>query len=190
MKAAGIDPLYHYLTQGFLEGRDPSLLFSTSKYLAAYLDVLAKTGNPLLQYVQSGQAAGRIAFLVGGTAPADPLVDPAFYDRQLGATLVPSGIAAQEQAASSYDATGWKAGLNPDALFDTAYYLTHNPDVAAAHVDPLTHYETIGWLEGRDPSAAFSTNKYLAAHPDLGKVDPLLQYIVAGQGQGFSPIPV
>ena len=186
VKAAGIDPLLHFETVGWKEGRDPSLLFSDAKYLAANPDVKAAGVNPLLHYLTSGQAEGRAAFIGGGTAAADPLVDAAFYDKQLGSTLVPGGAAAAQQAAASYDATGWQHGLNPDRLFDTAYYLSHNPDVAAAHINPLLHFEANGWKEGRDPSAAFSTKKYLAAYSDVkaAGIDPLLHYVQSGQAEG------
>ncbi len=186
MKAAGVDPLTHFEQHGWQEGRDPSLLFSAAKYLAANPDVKAAGVDPLLHYVQYGQSEGRMAFLPGDTAAADPLIKADYYDRQLGATLVPTGTAAQQQAASSYDASGWQRGLNPDAFFDTSYYLSHNPDVAAAHVDPVKHYEQHGWHEGRNPSAQFSTNKYLAAYSDVraAGVDPLEHFLVYGQAEG------
>ncbi len=184
--AAGVNPLQHFEAHGWTEGRDPSLLFSDSKYLAAYPDVAAAGVDPLLHYALHGQSEGRMAFLSGPTAPADPLVNAAYYDPQLGATLIPVGAAAAQQAAGSYAATGWQRGLNPDALFDTRYYLANNPDVAAAHVDPLTHYETYGWHEGRNPSPQFSTSKYLAAYADVraAGVDPLLHYVEYGQAEG------
>ncbi len=178
--------MLHFEIYGWHEGRDPSLVFSDAKYLAANPDVAAARLDPLLHYLAYGQAEGRMTFLSGGTAAADPLVNADYYDKQLGATLIPTGAAAAGQAAASYDAIGWQWRLNPDALFDTNYYLTQNPDVAAAHVDPLLHYEVYGWREGRDPSAAFSTNKYLAAYADVKAAgfDPLLHYVVYGQGEG------
>ena len=192
VKASGVDPLLQYETQGWLEGKDPSLLFSTSKYLAAAPDVKAAGLDPLMHFVNVGQQEGRMSFLAGGTAAADPLVDASYYDKQLGATLIPTGDAAAGQAAASYAATGWQAGLNPDAYFDTKYYLAHNPDVAAAHIDPLLHYETRGWFEGRDPSAAFSTNKYLAAYQDVAAehIDPLAQFLTAGTGSLYHAFSV
>ena len=170
----------------------PSLLFDDAKYLAANPDVKAAGVNPLLHYVNSGQNEGRISFLTGGAAAADSLVNAAYYDAQLGATLIPTGTAAAQQAAYAYDHGGWQAGLNPDAFFDTSYYLSHNPDVAAAHIDPLAHYEASGWKEGRDPSAAFSTNKYLAAYGDVraAGIDPLLHYVVNGQAEGRTAFSV
>ncbi len=192
VKAAGVDPLLHFEQYGRQEGREPSLLFSDAKYLAANPDVAFSGLNPLLHYLVYGKAEGRMTFLAGGSATADPLVDAAYYDKQLGATLIPGGAAGQQQAAASYDATGWQKGLNPDAYFDTKYYLAHNADVQAAGIDPLKHYEATGWKQGRDPSAAFSTAKYLAAYADVQNsgTDPLTSFITTGQAQGRTAFAV
>ena len=188
--AAGVNPLLHFEAHGWKEGRQPSLVFDDAKYLAANPDVAAAGANPLQHFMAYGRGEGRASFLTGGAAAADPLVDTAYYDRQLGATLIPGGPAGAQQAAYSYDATGWRKGLNPDAWFDTRYYLARNPDVAAAQVNPLLHYETYGWKEGRDPSTAFSTGKYLAAYADVkaAGLDPLLHYVAYGQAEGRSPL--
>lgn len=188
---SGMNPLTHFELYGWHEGRAPSLLFSVYKYDAAYHDVAASGLDPLAHYLLYGQAEGRMTFLTGGMKPADPLVNASFYDKQLGATLIPTGTAAAQQAAASYDATGWQKGLNPDTLFDTNYYLAHNPDVAAAHVDPLLHYEQFGSHEGRNPSAAFSTNGYLQHNADVATAgaDPLLHYVVYGQAEGRAIYP-
>ena len=192
VRAAGIDPLTHFEASGWTEGRQPSLAFDDAKYLAAYPDIRAAGLDPLQHYLSTGQFEGRMAFLTGGLQAADPLVNATYYDRQLGATIIPGGTAGAQQAAYAYDHGGWQAGLNPDAFFDTNYYLSHNPDVAAAHIDPLAHYEATGWQEGRDPSAAFSTNKYLAAYADVraAGIDPLLHYVVNGQAEGRTAFAV
>lgn len=192
VKAAGIDPLLHFEQYGRAEGREPSLLFSDAKYLAANPDVSAAGLNPLVHYLTYGQTEGRVAFLAGAAAPVDPLVAAAYYDKQLGATLIPAGAAGQQQAAASYDATGWQKGLNPDAYFDTNYYLAHNADVRAANIDPLKQYETVGWKNGSDPSAAFSTAKYLAAYSDVrtSGTDPLTSFLTTGQAQGRTAFAV
>ena len=192
VKASGMNPLLHFEQYGRQEGREPSLLFSDAKYLAANPDVGAAGLSPLAHYLSYGQSEGRMAFLAGGTAAADPLVNAAYYDRQLGATLIPVGLAGQQQAAASYDAGGWQKGLNPDAYFDTNYYLAHNPDARAAGTDPLKQYEATGWKAGYDPSAAFSTTKYLAAYADVraSGVDPLTSFITTGQAQGRTAFAV
>ena len=148
--------------------------------------------NPLLHYIAYGQGEGRIASLTGNAATADPLIDTAFYDKQIGATLSPTGIAGQQQATANYDAAGWHLGLNPDAFFDTKYYLSHNPDVAAAQLNTIQHFEQYGWHENRNPSAQFSTARYLAAYSDVraANVDPLEHFLVFGQTEGRTAFAV
>ncbi len=179
VQAAGVDPLQHFEIDGWREGRDPSANFSLSDYLAANPDVKAAGLDPLAHFISYGQAEGRAAFAVAG--PANPGVDAAFYYR-----IYTDVRAAGVDATAHYDTNGWHEGRNPDAFFDTNYYLAHNPDVAAAHIDPLLHYEQFGWKEGRDPSAQFSTNKYLAAYSDVkaAGVDPLLHFLGNGQAEG------
>jgi hypothetical protein len=179
--------MLHYEQYGWKEGREPSLVFSDAQYLSTYPDVAAANCDALAHYMAYGQYEGRMTFLTGGTAAAaDPLINAAYYDQQLGATLIPTGTAAAQQAAANYETTGWQKNLNPDQFFNAAYYLAHNPDVAAAHVDPLLHYEEYGWKEGRNPSALFNTNAYLNANPDVkaAGVDPLLHYVDFGATEG------
>ena len=57
--AAGVDPLVHFQTFGFKEGRDPNAWFDTKGYLAAYTDVAAAGINPLTHYMVSGAHEGR-----------------------------------------------------------------------------------------------------------------------------------
>lgn len=85
-----------------------------------------------------------------------------------------------------YDTVGWRQGRNPDALFDTNYYMEHNPDVKAAAIDPMLHYEQYGWKEDRDPGAQFSTSKYLAANADVkgAGANPLVHYEQYGIREG------
>jgi hypothetical protein len=59
---ARVDPLDHYMTVGWREGRNPSPMFSTSAYLKANDDVAAMGINPFLHYVEFGLAEGRDGF--------------------------------------------------------------------------------------------------------------------------------
>jgi O-antigen biosynthesis protein len=72
--AAGIDPLLHYATTGFKEGRDPSPRFDASSYLEMYPDVRVAGVNPLLHYLTSGAAEGRAARVLGPLRLAPPLL--------------------------------------------------------------------------------------------------------------------
>ena len=55
--AAGVNPLMHFLKQGWTEGRDPNPLFDTSYYLETNPDVAAGGLNPLMHFLK--QEIGR-----------------------------------------------------------------------------------------------------------------------------------
>lgn len=59
--AAGLDPLEHYSSHGWREGRNPSPSFDTKFYLRAYPDVAAGDLNPLNHYAVYGAKEGRAA---------------------------------------------------------------------------------------------------------------------------------
>ena len=63
--AALINPLDHYSQSGWHEGRDPSVGFDTTAYLAAYADVAAAGINPLTHYLQFGAYEARSPFADG-----------------------------------------------------------------------------------------------------------------------------
>jgi serralysin len=66
--AAGVDPLQHYESIGWKEGRNPNAYFDTAGYLAHYADVKAAGVNPFDHYVQSGWQEGRDPSLSFDTA--------------------------------------------------------------------------------------------------------------------------
>lgn len=57
--AKGIDPLYHFVTNGWKEGRNPNPLFDTKWYLSTQLDVCIADINPLLHFLEYGATEGR-----------------------------------------------------------------------------------------------------------------------------------
>ncbi|MEX2256572.1 MAG: class I SAM-dependent methyltransferase [Acidimicrobiia bacterium] len=56
--AARVDPLEHYRSSGWTEGRDPSALFWTDWYLRRYRDVAALGRNPLEHHLEQGWVVG------------------------------------------------------------------------------------------------------------------------------------
>lgn len=64
--AAGIDPLEHYLTQGWREGRDPSAEFSVRGYLELHQDVCGLGIDPLAHYLRHGRQEGRAILDIDG----------------------------------------------------------------------------------------------------------------------------
>lgn len=59
-RAADVDPLWHFVTHGWREGRNPSADFETAYYLKTYVDVHLAGTNPLVHYLRFGQYEGRL----------------------------------------------------------------------------------------------------------------------------------
>ncbi len=57
-----MNPLDHYNSFGWREGRDPSSRFDTTSYLAANPDVAAAGVNPLDHFLMNGIYEGRSAW--------------------------------------------------------------------------------------------------------------------------------
>ncbi|MER2264955.1 SdrD B-like domain-containing protein [Methylobacterium oxalidis] len=192
VKAAGLNPLQHYDQFGWKEGRDPSAHFDNERYLAANPDVKAAGLDPLLHYLEFGRAEGRATYAAVGR-PADLAkahgFDAEFYllsNPDVAKAALAVGGDSYTYALQHYQTYGWHEGRNPNAVFDTNFYLAANPSLKAGSVDPLTSYDTVGWKQGRDPSASFHTNAYLAANPDVkaAGIDPLLHYLEFGMLEG------
>ena len=59
MFEAGIDPLTHFLQNGWREGRDPNAYFSVRGYLDANVDVAEAGINPFFHFLAAGRSEGR-----------------------------------------------------------------------------------------------------------------------------------
>jgi len=55
VRIAGADPFVHYMTRGWLEGRDPSPDFSTRFYLTLYTDIAGAGMNPFVHWSLFGK---------------------------------------------------------------------------------------------------------------------------------------
>jgi hypothetical protein len=74
-------------------------------------------------------------------------------------------------------------------LYDSGWYVAHNPDVALSGQNPLVHWITTGWKEGRNPHPGFDTSWYLAQYPEVAAsgMNPLEHYLIRGVFQGCLP---
>lgn len=169
----GVDPLVHYWTVGWREGRDPSPDFSTSGYLAAHPDVAASEFNPFWHYIKIGRDEGRICHPSELTREVEspPAISPGGEPDK-----------ARELIGRSLDLRGH---------FDADFYLQNYPELAGLSIDPLLHYWSVGWTEGRDPNPDFSTSYYLEANKDVAESDfhPFWHYLMLGREEGRAPRP-
>lgn len=168
VRDAGLDPLDHYISNGWREGRDPAPWFSILDYLAANPDVAAQGVEPFGHYLREGNQAGRRLFSRVEAAEACPpsqapdleLVRQEF-DSVFYLTHQTDGSVRGERAFEHYLDMGWKDGRDPNAWFSTRLYLETHPDVAINGVNPFVHYVLTGRGEGRD------LGQSLGFRPDL-----------------------
>ena len=155
------DPLEHFITVGWREGRQPNRYFDTRWYLQQNQDIARAGANPLRHYILVGEAEGR--------APS-PVFDLAWYAKRHRAE-------PEKTLLAHFLGHRFDGSVSPIPEFDAAFYLARYADVAAARVDPFEHYLLYGYREGRDPSASFDTKFYLHRYLDGETAEnPLLHY--------------
>jgi hypothetical protein len=174
----GFDPVLHYVTHGWLEGRNPTAQFNTNDYRTGHPDVDATGVNPFLHYLRSGAAARAV------------------FKTQEGEAQIAAELAEPDAVLATQDPPGAAQSVSPELVqvlskeFDEAFYLEQYPDVAACasegRLDPLIHYIQAGAKEGRNPNASFCTNEYLEFNPDVAAagINPFYHYLVAGRREG------
>lgn len=171
------DAIDDYLTDGWLEGRDPAKWFSTDFYICAHPDVTDAGVNPFVHYIRSGKEEERE-------------ISPSSVDqnnlRVGGATRLPTPRKDDRRSARKDGAIAIIA-----ANLDAEFYLSTYPDLGAADVDAVDHYNAVGWREGRDPAPWFSSRGYLELHPDVRQkgINPFLHYLTLGRKQGLAIHP-
>lgn len=139
----GVDPYNHYLKKGWIEGRNPSLLFYTNGYLDLYHDVKDSKVNPLIHYLKNGRFEGRCPGysiddynLLHGSC----LFDESWYCEHYGDDVKRSALLPEVH----YLIFGWKKHYNPSPFFDTAKYLNEYFEEVNSDECPLVHYLSKG----------------------------------------------
>jgi len=180
----GLDPVRHYLDEGWREGRDPAPWFSSKAYVEQNPDIGGL--EPFEHYLTRGWREGR--------SPTPSRHGPAHLWRAADAgtptdwTHAPEAVPADPASVRRALMRTSDESLRPllETEFDAEFYLDSQRDVAESGRDPLEHYLTSGWREGRDPSRTFSIQDYLELNPDVAAagMEPLTHYVVAGKAEG------
>ncbi|MCZ2498678.1 glycosyltransferase [Xylophilus sp. Kf1] len=207
-----IDPLRHYLQEGWHTGHDPMPLFSCSYYLRQQGDAQEVIGEPLTHYIRAGLGGGRDPhplflaayyqgqlprrslgqktwlgdFLVRPDAPSPhPLFDVSYYAGQAG---WPGHTAAFYLL--HYLVVGWRHETPFSPAFNAGFYRSQWPK-GIVTTEPYAHYIEYGVACGLDPHPLFDTDFYLQTRTreHLKTDDPLVDFILAGEAAGISPSP-
>lgn len=117
--AANVDPLSHFMTFGYKEGRDPNPIFDTKWYKTTYF--LRQTDNPILSYIRARSS--------GFLTKPNPWFDPVWYAQ---VNNLPRGL----DPMLHYLTTGAAEGNLPCADFPHPQLY----DDCAASGDPLSYF--------------------------------------------------
>jgi glycosyltransferase involved in cell wall biosynthesis len=157
-----VDPVLHYVVEGWKRRLDPSPDFSTGFYLDRSADVRRVGTNPYYHYLRWGRTEGRLPNASAAEVAKLRLASP------------PDPVEAVVRSA-----------------FDHVYYIGQRPEIAENFVDPVKHYLAFGWKLGLDPAPYFSTSYYLSRSPDVqeNEVNPFYHYLRWGKAEGRRPKP-
>jgi len=161
------DELYaHFMTLGWIEGRNPNAHFDTVFYLLQYPDIASAPLNPLAHFLHRGRREGRVI---------SPAVSPL----------------ARSALVLGYEVHDWPGRLRQ--LVDTSFYRKALPSWLPQDLDVAAHFAFRGWREGRDPAPGQHTAQLVQvfAHAAGLLLNPFvaLQEHSAGRYKPLQPPP-
>jgi hypothetical protein len=158
LTVAGDNPLLHYITVGFTEGRQPNPLFDPVFYRTQAGGV---KGDPLLHFIEVGAKTD---------LNPHPLFDAQYYRER-----TPDIRASGTNPLFHYQLQGCREGRSPSLLFDSEYYLEQAGGVALLTGNPLHDYLLLGG-DAPDPHPLFS-NRYVQSQMESRPIAaPLVAY--------------
>ena len=168
-----VDPLIHYVENGWREGRNPNPLFEANWYRQSYQ--LPEDRDPLLDYIETGCRDGNTPH---------PLFEVNWYTGQY-----PESTSGGQTPLAHYIRAGWRSGCQPNPFLDLTGYQERHPDIETLRLNPLAHFVTFA-LQRKDALLLFFDEAYyLESNPSvaLKGIAPFLHYIRHGGAEGCSP---
>lgn len=207
----GIDPLYHYVSSGYVELRQPGPLFDPHYYIAQVPELAKDGGDPLIHYLYHGRKAHKsptpyfdplfylkqkagdnrdikdllLHYLHNDVdSPASPYFAPLYYQEKRGVDTK-----VTEHALLHYLHTGRKAKIQPSPYFDIEFYVDTIPGLSDLALDPLSHYFIFGVREGKSPNPVFDPSYYRKKCdvPVPEMKDPFKHYMEHGESRNIRP---
>ncbi len=80
----------------------------------------------------------------------DQIVESKLFDPEYYLSRYYDELTGVDNLLDNFLNEGIEQKRNPSSMFDTEFYLKHNPDVAQAEVNPFLHYVGNGRFEGRE----------------------------------------
>lgn len=192
----GIDPIEHFLTYGWLEGRRPLRWFDTNYYLERHPDLAEHNICPLLHYLTHGRASGEATMRLPSLDLTDALAETGIADDSWWELFNPadyivlngledSGL-EESEALVHFIRNGLERGApyNIDHGFDPAFYRGFYPELRlSSDRDAIRHWFGGGYRHGRLGQSRFLLRRHGITVPTLPDnfLDAIFGRVGAGQ---------
>lgn len=144
VRKSDINPLKHYIKNGWKEGRNPSESFNTNDYIQQNNILLNSKYSPLFHQIKSLSNKQKATLSEYNIIKRSGLFDEKYY-LQTYEDVKNANI----EAIKHFMEFGWKEKRNPSDRFNTNFYLETYKDVKEANINPLIHYIKYGRKEER-----------------------------------------
>jgi hypothetical protein len=153
---SGLDPIRHYITHGWREGRLPYRLFKNEGIISFCPWIYGVNINPLYY-----QTIFKSCLNWDKDEAKNLHLDLTSIDI-LHITYLKKELEKKERMA-----------------FDSEWYYHEYKDVYDNCVDAASHFDKYGWREGRNPTCWFNTEKYLVANHATrnNAINPFVEFI-------------
>ncbi|TXN71525.1 glycosyltransferase [Methylobacterium sp. WL18] len=149
VRAAGLDPLEHFIVDGRMEGRDPGPDFDTAYYRQQHLSDTDINTPAIDHYLKVGRTQN---------LPANKfyrqhefrrlLVESELFDAEWYLRNYNDVRIARLDALEHFVTAGAYEHRDPGPDFDTTYYIEQAPGCSVNDMSPIEHYLRIGKLAG------------------------------------------
>ena len=205
VKQSGLNPLVHYINNGSNELRVPHVMFDPNHYISGLGSKLPENINLLSHYLLIGNKEGidphalfdikyyksqldndnieynePLTYFVTKWNETyispHPLFDIKDYVREYS-------YSGNINPIEHYIQYGANLGFNPNACFDSKFYLEKYPEIKATGINPLVHYVKYGAGELREPIPEFDSQFYIKnfkGKASDGKFIPFVHYFKKG----------
>ena len=165
---AGVDPLRHYSTVGWREGRLPNAEFNNASYFRLHPELRQSGENPFYHYLRTRGEGEEELPTNAAYKPKIAMTQKAllhrYIDREHYISQLAPGQTPLDLSAHYLDRKGPPL-IEPHPGFSPKFYEQTYPDISEDD-DCFLHYLELGHLEGRAPNSAAHARA-------VGDCDPL-----------------
>jgi lipopolysaccharide biosynthesis protein len=166
VKESGVNPLWHYVRHGYLEGREIKLVNKSASY---DLSLVREELNQLR--IKNKEFEDNDVHVNNALKIESDYLMALLFDTEYYYATYPDIKEANIDAKEHYFNYGWKEYRNPSAFFNISEYFHLNQDIKEAGIEPLTHYLKHGRHEGRKLSVVKQTeDRFMSAYYELNNM--------------------